>query len=1170
MKQYIKKLALLVEQPVGVCVVFAVAACMAAGQEVAVRKIGPFPDGKTAIQADLGPTEAHIYTLKLKPGEALRVDVFEKGVDCVVSVLYLPDKKNQEMMFVNFGIGLDRETITYIAKNEGEYAVMLAASTSRAGYYILTGAINPRPSGDESQRAQAVQSLADGVKLWESVTETKALDAEAMVQSLQRSLALWKGLKEDYWIGYTANRLGRGYAELSQKDKAVEYLGLALKTFRKISNKRGEAVTLYNLGGVYAEFGQQREALNFYMASLPLMTELGDEVIRAQLLASIGVIYSNTDSLQTAREYFEEALRILRDIKDVETEAGVLANIGAAYWRAGDVSQGLSNLNQALTMLELTDDLNLKAHVLSHIASLYSNFGEAQKALEYCSRTLALYEKSGNRRGMAEAHAALGSIYHSLGEFQAALEHTHKSLAIYRQARDIFGEAGSLIDLADLYVAIRDKRRASETIDKVFELMTDKGTENQGLIAKMFLGASDVLIDEGNYELAAKTLDIAIHISRSTGNKNTEASALNSLAKLYFYTGEKVKSADTCNQAYLIASSTGDTTLATVVLSNLMYIWHGVGNPQLAIFYGKEALNRYQGFRTRLRGLDRETQKAYLREHVGIYVNLADLLLERGRQAEALQVLTAYQDQQFYDFNHDPNTPARQIALTPREAAFASTHNQTSERVVALGQQLEELKWRAGATPSPEETKELARARLAEQLKTASEEFYAALRQATADFSRVPREEEASRRVEDLTGMQASLRELSVATARKTVAIYTLVSGRGLRILLITPDSVVTATSPIKSGDFYEKVLQYHALLQSSAYDPRPLGKYLYDIIFKPIEPALRATGAQTLLWSLDGPLRYVPMAALWDGKHYLVERYQHVVFTRADRERMTRAVNSDWFGIGFGSSRKQVVDLPGNEKKVPFGELPGVLDELKAIFLTGENAGGVVKGEILMDDRFTKASLMDVAKRRYKLVHIASHFSFRPGNDTQSFLLLGDGTALTLNEIKGHGKLFEGVELLTLSACDTAATRGDAMGREIDGFAESAQRLGAGAVMATLWMVADNSTPQLMREFYRARQRGSSLTKAEALRRAQLALLNGESGLRPLSAARASGSPFIKVELVDTLNGGKRRPLKNYGRGAEIVYVKKNDAPPFQANPNKPFAHPYYWAPFILIGNGR
>jgi CHAT domain-containing protein len=110
-----------------------------------------------------------------------------------------------------------------------------------------------------------------------------------------------------------------------------------------------------------------------------------------------------------------------------------------------------------------------------------------------------------------------------------------------------------------------------------------------------------------------------------------------------------------------------------------------------------------------------------------------------------------------------------------------------------------------------------------------------------------------------------------------------------------------------------------------------------------------------------------------------------------------------------------------------------------------------------------------------------------------------------------------------------------------VDGFAEQAQRLGAAAVMASLWKVSDAITPELMTEFYRQRQNGAGMTKAAALQKAQLALLGG------------------KLKAND--DGPKRSEMKG-----EI----KGGATPFKRDPNAPFAHPYYWAPFILIGNWK
>jgi CHAT domain-containing protein len=106
--------------------------------------------------------------------------------------------------------------------------------------------------------------------------------------------------------------------------------------------------------------------------------------------------------------------------------------------------------------------------------------------------------------------------------------------------------------------------------------------------------------------------------------------------------------------------------------------------------------------------------------------------------------------------------------------------------------------------------------------------------------------------------------------------------------------------------------------------------------------------------------------------------------------------------------------------------------------------------------------------------------------------------------------------------------------GREVDGLGEEVQNLGAEAVLATLWPVADESTAELMAEFYRLKEQG--LTKAEALRRAQLSLLRGTSG------AQNTGS--VRGVLVP--------------KGATVSPQKAG------------YSHPFYWAPFILIGNWK
>ena len=209
---------------------------------------------------------------------------------------------------------------------------------------------------------------------------------------------------------------------------------------------------------------------------------------------------------------------------------------------------------------------------------------------------------------------------------------------------------------------------------------------------------------------------------------------------------------------------------------------------------------------------------------------------------------------------------------------------------------------------------------------------------------------------------------------------------------------------------------------------------------------------------------------------------------------------------------------------------------ELSGIITTKSGDGGVLAGEIQLDDKFTQVSMRDALRKKPTVVHIASHFQFQAGDQTNSFLLLGDGGRLSMAELRTSASLFSGVQLLTLSACNTGV--GD--GAEVEGFGALAQRQGAKAVIASLWPVADASTSFLMREFYRIRESTPGLSKAAATARAQLQLLRG-------TAKPASG------------------PERAIIHEAGAAPVK---APSFPVNPDAPYAHPYYWAPFFLMGN--
>ena len=172
------------------------------------------------------------------------------------------------------------------------------------------------------------------------------------------------------------------------------------------------------------------------------------------------------------------------------------------------------------------------------------------------------------------------------------------------------------------------------------------------------------------------------------------------------------------------------------------------------------------------------------------------------------------------------------------------------------------------------------------------------------------------------------------------------------------------------------------------------------------------------------------------------------------------------------------------------------------------------MRGELKLDDQFTQAALQTAFRQRFSLIHIASHFSFEPGNDTNSFLMLGDGAHLTLARLKTFPPS-NSFDLLTLSACNTGLNEGNTEGKEVDGLGVLAQRKGAQAVLASLWEVSDESTSLLMQRFYTLREAHPEATKGGALRDAQLEMLRGgikpsdrATTRHPLSSALRSNSP--------------------------------------------------------------
>ncbi|WP_432809136.1 CHAT domain-containing protein [Pantanalinema sp. GBBB05] len=317
------------------------------------------------------------------------------------------------------------------------------------------------------------------------------------------------------------------------------------------------------------------------------------------------------------------------------------------------------------------------------------------------------------------------------------------------------------------------------------------------------------------------------------------------------------------------------------------------------------------------------------------------------------------------------------------------------------------------------------------------------------------------------------------------------------------------------------KVLQVAEEFRDRVANPRERQRHryfaaaqqLYQWLIAPIQAELQAQNIQNLAFILDSGLRIIPIAALHNGNQFLVEQYSLGLmpsFTLTD----TRYADLRHLKV-LVAGASQFADLP---------PLPAVSSEIAAITQTGW------QGEVLFDTKFTLQNLKSERQRQpFGIIHLATHGEFNSGNLNNSFIQLWD-TKLRLNQVRQLGWNNPPVELLVLSACDTAT--GD---ETIElGFAGIAAQAGAKSTLASIWLVSDAGTLGLMAEFYHQLQ--TVPIRAQALQQAQIAMLRGQ------------------VKLV----GGQLQWIGG------TVDLPSN----LQTLPDQTFTHPYYWSGFTMIGS--
>ena len=511
------------------------------------------------------------------------------------------------------------------------------------------------------------------------------------------------------------------------------------------------------------------------------------------------------------------------------------------------------------------------------------------------------------------------------------------------------------------------------------------------------------------------------------------------------------------------------------------------GKSTLAVFLGKQALAQIETERSHFVGEDRRFDAGFLRHKLAAYRDVADWLLELGRIDEGIAVLQLMKSEELTDFG------VRAAALVPDPAAlFTDAENSLNNR------------YSPALPPRELGMSELSRLSALEESSRISPAERERLRSLSADHG----ESEAVRadRIDQFlrgsaddahtnVGFERSISAPSLARTAASFgpdtafAVY-LLTERHLRILVSAREAQAEFAIPVDHAQL-RRDIGYFLNEISQRHDARALSAKLYDAILRPVDEfAARHHVHRLALW-LDGPLRYVPIAALQDGHRYLLDKYIIQIYSPALDSEPKRSATVQVRGLGVTQAIGGFAALPAVADELCYvirGPIEGLHSSSDAC-ATPSSGNGALQGKGFADAAFTAQRLREILSgpRDFSVLHVGTHFRLRPGNALRSFLLLGDGSVMTLDALSALD--FHAIELVTLSACETGT--GGAQtddGREIEGLSTLVQRRGAGRVIASLWQVEDSSTAQLMRKLY-AEFAATHGDAALGLQRAQRAL---------------------------------------------------------------------------------
>ncbi|MFN6525795.1 CHAT domain-containing tetratricopeptide repeat protein [Nostoc sp. ChiSLP03a] len=269
-------------------------------------------------------------------------------------------------------------------------------------------------------------------------------------------------------------------------------------------------------------------------------------------------------------------------------EAERLLKQGRQLTQQQERQKAIQILQQALTIARELKDQKREAIALVYLGFNYDALGEKQKALSFYNQALPLWRAVGDRSGVATTLNNIGAVYDDLGEKQKALEFYNQALPLRRAVGDRSGEATTLNNIGKVYDDLGEKQKALDFYNQALPLLRAVGDRSGVATTLSNIGAVyDAL---GEKQKALEFYNQALPLWRAMGDRSGVATTLSNIGKVYSNLGQKQKALEFYNQALPLRRAVGDRSGEAATLNNIGGVYDDLGEKQKALEFYNQAL----------------------------------------------------------------------------------------------------------------------------------------------------------------------------------------------------------------------------------------------------------------------------------------------------------------------------------------------------------------------------------------------------------------------------------------------------------------------------------------------------------------------------------------------------------------------------------------------------